>query len=66
MKKYNKRDSLIAMSIIYSKHIETRIIMRSIDYDLPIEIYNNVKERFKDNETGYTIAVMKAIIHGRF
>ena len=53
------------MQIKYSKHIETRIAMRKIEYDLPKDIYDNAKERFIDTETGHTIAVMKAEIYDR-
>ena len=53
------------MQVKYSKHIETRIALRKINYDLPKEIYNNAGERFMDSETGHTIAVMKTIIHDK-
>lgn len=49
----------------YSKHIETRIAMRKIDYDLPKRIYEDAEERFIDTETGHAIAVMKAVISGQ-
>ena len=48
------------MQIKYSRHIETRIAMRKIEYSLPKRIYENAEERFVDTETGHTIAVMKA------
>ena len=50
------------MQIKYSKHIETRIALRKIEYDLPKRIYENAKERFTDTETGHTIAVMQAVL----
>ncbi|MBI4843761.1 MAG: hypothetical protein HY809_05480 [Nitrospirae bacterium] len=53
------------MQIKYSKHIETRLALRKIEYDLPKEIYKNAKERFIDTETGHTMAVMKAVIYGK-
>ncbi|MBF0540925.1 MAG: hypothetical protein HQK91_05690 [Nitrospirae bacterium] len=53
------------MQIKYSKHIETRIAMRKINYDLPREIYNNAVERFIDSETGHIIAVIKTIIYDK-
>ena len=51
------------MQIKYSKHIETRIAIRKIEYDLPKRIYEDAEERFIDTETGHTIAVMKAVIY---
>ncbi len=53
------------MQIKYSKHIETRISLRKIEYGLPKRIYENAEERFSDTETGHTIAVMKAVIYGK-
>lgn len=53
------------MQVKYSRHIETRIALRKINYDLPKEIYNNAGERFIDSETGHAIAVMKVIIHDK-
>jgi hypothetical protein len=53
------------MQIKYSKHIETRIAMRKIEYDLPKRIYEDAGERFTDTETGYAIAVMSIIIYGK-
>ncbi|MBF0541964.1 MAG: hypothetical protein HQK91_11010 [Nitrospirae bacterium] len=53
------------MLIKYSKHIETRIAMQKINYDLPKEIYMNVMERFIDSETKHTIAVMKTTLNDK-
>ncbi len=53
------------MQVKYSKHIETRIALRKIDYDLPKRIFGKAKERYTDTETGHTIAVMKDIIYGK-
>lgn len=53
------------MQIKYSKHIETRITLRKIEYNLPKEIYKNAKERFIDTETWHTIAVMRAVIYDK-
>jgi hypothetical protein len=53
------------MQIKYSRHIETRIALRRIEYDLPKEIYKNAEERFIDTETGHRIAVMNAVIYGK-
>ncbi len=53
------------MQIKYSRHIETRLALRKIEYDLPKRIYENAEERFIDAETGHTIAVMRAVIYGK-
>ncbi|RJQ40143.1 MAG: hypothetical protein C4550_04095 [Nitrospiraceae bacterium] len=53
------------MQIKYSKHIETRLALRKIEYDLPKRIYEAAEERFTDTETGHTIAVMRAVIYGK-
>ncbi|MDP3148509.1 MAG: hypothetical protein Q8N83_05210 [Ignavibacteria bacterium] len=50
------------MQIKYSKHIETRLALRKIEYNLPKRIYENAGERFTDTETGHTTAVMRAVI----
>ncbi len=53
------------MQIKYSRHIEARIVMRKIEYNLPKEIFKNAGERFIDAETGHTIAVKKAVLYGK-
>jgi hypothetical protein len=51
------------MQIKYSSHIETRLALRKIEYDLPKRIYESAEEKFIDTETGHTIAVMRALIY---
>lgn len=53
------------MQIKYSRHIETRLALRNIEYSLPKSIFENAKERFFDTESEHTIAVMRAIIYGK-
>lgn len=53
------------MGIKYSRHIETRVALRKIEFDLPKRIYENAKERFTDTETGHTIAVIQAVLYDR-
>ncbi len=53
------------VQIKYSKHIEARIAIRKIEYNLPKEIFKNAEERFIDTETGHTIAVKRAILYGK-
>jgi len=52
-------------ALIYSKHIKTRITLRKIDYNLPKKIFEEAQERFVDNETGHTIAVLKVILYDK-
>lgn len=52
-------------AIIYSKHIKTRISLRKIDYDLPKKIFDETQERYIDNKTGYSIAVLKASLYDK-
>lgn len=56
---------MVRMKIKYSKHIEARIVLRKIEYNLPKRIYENAEERFVDAETGHTIAVMKGVLYGK-
>ena len=51
--------------VIYSSHIERRIVMRKIDRELPQKIYEQAEERFIDTKTGHTIAVMKGLLYGK-
>ncbi|MBI4687632.1 MAG: hypothetical protein HY756_07600 [Nitrospirae bacterium] len=51
------------MQIKYSRHIETRLALRKIEYDLPKRIYENAEERFMDVDTGHSIVVMRAVIY---
>jgi hypothetical protein len=51
------------MRIQYSKHIEQRLRLRGIDYDLPKRIFDQSKERYFDEETGHFIATMKVKLY---
>ncbi|MBI5055913.1 MAG: hypothetical protein HZB61_04780 [Nitrospirae bacterium] len=53
------------MQIKYSRHIETRMALRNIEYDLPKVIYESAEERFLDTESGHTIAIKKVKIYGK-
>ena len=55
----------VTMQIKYSKHIEARIAMRKIEYNLPQRVYENAEERFVDSETRHEIAVMKSVLYGK-
>lgn len=46
--------------ISYTSHLELRLRIREIPYDLPKKIYYDAKERYFDNATGKFIAVSLA------
>jgi len=51
------------MQIIYSQHIENRLKLRRIEYDLPKRIVEQTEERYFDNATGHLIAIMKTKLY---
>lgn len=53
------------MLVKYSEHLETRLGLRKIEYNLPRIIYDNSEERYFDEQTGYFIAIMKVVLYNR-
>lgn len=53
------------MLIKYSKHLEQRLLLRKIDYDLPKRIFEQSNERYVDEETGHFIATMEIELYNR-
>lgn len=53
------------MEIRYTNHLENRLKLRQIDYDLPKRIYSESKERYYDTETGHHIAVLGVDMYGK-
>jgi hypothetical protein len=53
------------MQIIYTQHIENRIRLREIEYDLPRRIVEQAEERYFDNATGHFIAIMKTELYNK-
>lgn len=53
------------MEIVYSQHIENRLKMRGIEYELPKKIFEEAGERYFDRETGYLIAVMSIDLYNK-
>jgi len=51
--------------IKYSKHLEQRLLLRKIDYDLPKRIFEQSNERYVDEETGHFIATMEIELYNR-
>jgi hypothetical protein len=46
------------MQIKYSEHLENRLSLRKIEYQLPRRIFELSNERYFDEETGHFIAIM--------
>ena len=53
------------MKIVYTEHLKTRIRARHIPYQLPREIVNTAKERYRNAETEHDIAIGKARYAGK-
>lgn len=47
------------MNIIYTSHLEFRLKIRNIPYDLPRKIFQQAKEHYYDNLTKHYIAMYK-------
>jgi hypothetical protein len=50
--------------IRYSKHLQTKLALRSIPVELATDIYSDPDERFSDKQTGYMVAVKQVRIYG--
>ncbi len=53
------------MKILYSQHLEKRLQLRNIEYELPETIFNRSNERYLDEETGYLIATITIELYGK-
>ena len=53
------------MQIIYSQHIENRLRLRQIEYNLPKRVVEKAEERYYDNATGHFIALMKTELYNK-
>lgn len=53
------------MAIEYSKHLQTRLGIRGVDFEVPKRIYEEADERFYDIETGNQIAVKRIHLYGK-
>lgn len=53
------------MKIQYTQHIKNRLLLRQIDDDLPIKIFEEAAERYADTATGHLLAVMFADLYGK-
>jgi hypothetical protein len=55
----------IGMEIKYSKHLERRLLLRKIDYNLPRKIFMESRERFIDEDTNHLIATMEVELYNK-
>lgn len=53
------------VQIKYSKHIESRLSLRRMDYNLPKRIFEQSKETYIDEETGYFPATMSLALYNK-
>ena len=53
------------MQIKYSKHIEYRLSLRRMDYNLPKRIFEQSNKRYIDEETGYLVATMTVELYNK-
>ena len=53
------------MKIEYSKHLEQRLSLRKINYDLPKKIFNQSHERYIDEETKHFIAILEIELYNK-
>lgn len=53
------------MQIKYSKHLEQRLSIRGIGYDLPRKIFVESRERYIDDETEHFIATMEIELYNK-
>jgi len=53
------------LAIEYSKHLEQRLILRKIDYDLPKKVFEESGERYFDEETKHFIAIKEIELYNK-
>ena len=41
------------MKVVYTGHLENRLMMRGIEHDLPRRIFEESREKYFDSETGH-------------
>jgi hypothetical protein len=54
-----------SVKVVYSGHLENRLMMRGIEHDLPREIFEGSQEKYFDWETRHFIAVNKVRLYGK-
>jgi len=53
------------MQIKYSEHLENRLSLRKIEYELPKRIFELSNERYFDEETEHFIAIMETKLYNK-
>ena len=53
------------MEIVYTPHLEFRLKVRKIPYDLPQKIYQHSRERYYDNLSKHYIAIDRIEFKGK-
>jgi len=53
------------VQIKYSKHLEQRLSIRGMGYDLPRKIFVESRERYIDDETKHFIATMEVELYNK-
>jgi len=53
------------MRIIYTSHLEFRLKIRNIPYDLPRKVFQQTKERYYDTLTKHYIAIHEVEFEGK-
>jgi hypothetical protein len=51
--------------LIYSQHLENRLLLREIDQELPAQIFYQSQKRFRDTETGHDIATLTVNLYNK-
>lgn len=53
------------MKVVYTGHLENRLIVRDIEHDLPRRILEESQEKYFDSETEHFVAVKKVRLYGK-
>jgi hypothetical protein len=53
------------MQIIYTSHLQFRIRIRNIPFDLPRKVFSQAKEHYYDKLTGHYVAMHKVEFKGK-
>lgn len=51
--------------IVYAEHLKMRLELRELAYDLPAQIFKRSAERYRDRETGLSIAIGRSAYRGK-
>ena len=51
--------------IVYTSHLEFRLKIRNIPYDLPKKIFQEAREHYHDTATGHCVAIDRCEFEGK-